>query len=202
MSLLWRFGGHHRATLGDLLVLWRHSSEASVTEYVSTAFVKDGKFAMRGRERFDRESKRWPDGEYTVTIERRHATRSAAQNAFYWAVVLKLIAEHTGYTADELHEYFKKRFNSKRLSFVDKATGEIRDEDVIGQSTAKLNKVTFGEYVKSIEAWAYGELNITIPPPDPDWNAGHECDCGAVIKATETVCPRCRDEAAQSGEAA
>ena len=108
------------------------------------------------------------DGDYTITIERRHATRSAAQNAWYWGVIMPAIADYTGYTIDEVHEFCKKRFNAKQLTVADRH-GVIVEEERIGQSTTTLNKVTFGEYCERIRMWAAAELAIDIPDPDVNW---------------------------------
>lgn len=173
-----------------------------MTEYTASASVQRGQLKVRNREAFEKATATFPDGEYSVTVQLKRATRSEQQNRYYWSVVLRLVAEHTGYSADDLHEYFKKRFNSKRVVFVDKETGEVKDDDAIGQSTTKLNKVTFGDYLREIVAFAWDELNVLIPPADPDWNEGHECQCGAVIRKSEELCPTCRTHVAESGNAA
>jgi hypothetical protein len=146
----------------------RVDSAAPMIDYVSSAYVADGQLKLRNKAAFDKAASAFPDGEYIVTIERKVATRSEQQNRYYWGVVLRLVAEHTGYTADELHEYFKKRFNSKRVVFVD-TNGEVKEEDAIGQSTVKLSKITFGDYLKEIIAFAEDDLNVSIPPPAEHW---------------------------------
>lgn len=104
----------------------------------------------------------------TVTIERQHATRSAAQNAWYWSGILVGLSERTGCTVDEMHEYCKRRFNAKRLILTNEH-GEIVDEDRIGQTTTRLNKVTFGEYCEAIREWAARDLGVVIDDPDQHW---------------------------------
>lgn len=112
---------------------------------------------------------RWKDGTpLTITVEKKRATRSLDQNAWYWGVILKLLSEHTGYTVDEMHEYCRERFNPKRL-IVQNAVGEVIDERRIGQTTTKLNKITFGEYCEQIREWAAADLGVVIPDPDPNW---------------------------------
>lgn len=129
-----------------------------------TGRIEKGKLTVRGWKPFAG----WRDGEVLVTVERVRATRSDQQNRWYWGVILPALAEHTGYTVDELHEYCKQRFNAKRLCIVD-GQGVVADEQTIGQSTAKLNKLTFGEYCEAIRQWAARDLEIEIPDPDPDW---------------------------------
>ncbi len=39
-----------------------------------------------------------------VTIKPYRKKRSVDQNAYYWGVIIKVLAEHTGYTPAEMHE--------------------------------------------------------------------------------------------------
>jgi hypothetical protein len=49
------------------------------------------------------------DGLYKLTLS-KVGTRSNQSNRYYRGVVLQLIAEYTGQTKEELHEYFKQMF--------------------------------------------------------------------------------------------
>ena len=42
------------------------------------------------------------------------AKRTIPQNAYYWGVVLKTISKETGYTSEELHEFFKRIYLKKK----------------------------------------------------------------------------------------
>lgn len=103
-----------------------------------------------------------------IIIERKHATRSLAQNALYWGVYVTVLAEHTGYTRDEIHEVLKAKFLPRRIALAD-GQGEVRGEFLIGQTTTRLNKIEFGEYLRSIQQWAAEDLDVVIPdPPSAD----------------------------------
>lgn len=106
------------------------------------------------------------DCELEIVIERKHATRSLSQNAFYWSAVIGAISDYTGYTAEEVHEFCKSRFLPKRIVMADKH-GEVTEEIVIGTSTTKLNKVQFGEFITAIQMWAAETLDLNIPNPLP-----------------------------------
>lgn len=106
------------------------------------------------------------DCELTILIEKRHATRSAAQNAYYWAGVIGSISEHTGYTPDEVHELLKAKFLPKRMAVADK-NGVIVDELVIGGTTTRLNRLEFGEYIERVRQWAAESLDLVIHDPLP-----------------------------------
>lgn len=103
------------------------------------------------------------DCEIEIIIERKHATRSIAQNRMYWGFYVHLISEHTGDTPEEVHELLKVMFLPKKLAMPDE-NGEAQ-EFVIGGSTAKLNKIEFGEYLERIQIWAAKTLEVVVPDP-------------------------------------
>ncbi len=141
-------------------------------ELFTTARIVRGRLKVRDWNAVLRQIATMRDGEVLITIERAYATRSAQSNAWYWSQVVGLVAKHTGYTADEIHEIYKAKFLPKALAFAN-ANGEVVDELVIGGSTAKLNIPEFADYCERIREWAADELGVVIPDPDPQWRA-HE----------------------------
>lgn len=133
-------------------------------EYVATGEVRAGRLRVRNQPAFTEAMRRFQDGEVLVRIAHVRATRSEQQNRWYWGVIVESISEHTGYTPDEVHEFLKAKFIPKRVAVCD-GNGEIKDDLVIGGSTAKLNKVSFGEYCEAIRGWAAQELDVVIPDP-------------------------------------
>lgn len=132
---------------------------------VASAHVNSGKLFIRNRREFDRQIGQMRDGlEFELTLQRRRATRSVQANAYYWGVVLRLLAEFTGYTVDEMHDICKAKFLPKRLAIA-KGNGEIVDEYVLGGSTRDLDTNDFYEYVEQIRQWA-AELDCNIPDPN------------------------------------
>lgn len=89
-----------------------------------------------------------------VSIEQEKWVRSASQNNFYWAY-LRIIANETGHTEDDLHSLFKRKFLPPE--FVTILGIEIKRP----ASTTKLDKVAFGEYMQKISAMT----NVPIPDP-------------------------------------
>lgn len=134
------------------------------SEVVLTGRIANGKLHVRGWKPFDG----WKDGEVTIAVRRKRAPRSQPQNAWYWGQILRLLSEHTGYTVDELHDYCKQRFNGTTVCLTD-SDGVVVDEQRIGKTTTKLNRVTFGEYCEAIRQWAASDLQVYIPDPDPKW---------------------------------
>ncbi len=130
--------------------------------YVTTGRVEKGALKIRNRARMDAFFKNVRDCEVTVTIEKAHATRSADQNALYWAGYIQPLSDYTGYTPLEMHAYLKKRFLPTKQLLIQDANGVVVDETAIeALSTTTLNKVEFGEYLHEIEAFAL-ELGVTV----------------------------------------
>ena len=93
-----------------------------------------------------------------ITIEKitREKQRSLDQNAYYWGVVVKILAWEIGYTKDEMHEALKVKF--------------LTYENVKGiptvLSTANLNTKQFEVYLEMVRRWAAMDLGIVIPEPN------------------------------------
>lgn len=86
--------------------------------------------------------------------------RSLNQNAYYWGVVLKLIADHTGELETDLHEAFKEMFLPKGTILL----GGV--ERIVSRSTSHLSTVEMEEYLAKIRAFASLELKCFIPEPN------------------------------------
>jgi len=82
--------------------------------------------------------------------------RSTQQNRYYHGVVVDLLAVHTGYTHDEMHECLKWLFLRIHRPGL---------PDTVG-STARLTKDQFCEYIDSIQKWAARDMGCVIPDPD------------------------------------
>jgi hypothetical protein len=138
-----------------------------VSDVVASASVRNGKLYIRNRRDFDRQIGQMRDLEGEIVFIRRRATRSVQANRFYWGVVVELLSEHTGYTADEIHELLKAKFIPKRLAICD-GNGEVCDEFVLGGSTRAMNKNEFYEYVEAIRRWSAETLDVVIPDPESE----------------------------------
>jgi len=127
---------------------------------VFVGVVQGGKVHLDFPQQFHAYAKRFEGDEIEIEIRKRRSKRSHDQNAYWWSVVVPLIAEHTGYTRDEAHEALKAKF----LGQEDMSHGLIR----IG-STAKLNTLDFADLVDRVVLWAAEELGVIIPLPDKRW---------------------------------
>ena len=94
----------------------------------------------------------------SVIIKLQSKGRSDNQNAYYWAVVIGLIAENCGYRQswehEEVHSKLKDMFLPRH--------GQLN----ITRSTSDLNTVEFEEYLSKIRQWASEYLSLYIPLPN------------------------------------
>lgn len=93
-----------------------------------------------------------------VTAEKLRKHRTDDQNRYYRGVVLKTIANHSGYSGQEeleaLHYEMRRRFLPNR--------GRLN----IPVSTTALDTVEMTEYIENIRRWAAEELQLYIPDPN------------------------------------
>ncbi len=118
---------------------------------------------------------RLPDGKYTwpKPVKARHQ-RSVQQNRYYWGVVCKLVADHTGYSPDEVHQIFTNMFlsyNKKGHKFT--------------ESTTRLNTQEFEWYMEECRRWAAMELQVYIPNPNCPENFFYDLPGEAKVIKTQ-----------------
>lgn len=99
------------------------------------------------------------NGEYIVTINRIKSPRSIPQNKLYW-LWLKLIAEETGHTDNDLHAYFKAMFLKKQYKVL------FNEQVEIEASTTRLSTKDFTTFLDKISLFASETLGIILPKPD------------------------------------
>lgn len=86
--------------------------------------------------------------------------RSLALNRYYWGIVLELLAEHCGYTREEMHEALKFKF--LRME----AESDVRFGLPKVGSTAQLTNAEFLRYLEDVRIFAATELGLYIPEPN------------------------------------
>lgn len=91
--------------------------------------------------------------EFVIEIKRNRPVRSVKANRYYWAV-LKHISTYSGHDEDEMHEYYKKKFNPVEVM------GET-----IGGSTKDLDVAEFKIYVEKVKKHAKDTFEANIPEP-------------------------------------
>lgn len=93
-----------------------------------------------------------------LTIEKTTFKRSGNQNRYYWGVCLKLIADHTGHSVDDIHELMKSLFLKQPIWIRGKFIPSVR-------SSTRLDTLEFEDYLEKVRRWAQEELGVTIPMP-------------------------------------
>lgn len=115
-----------------------HSSEVTKAQSKIFEAVREGK-----------------PGKYILKLIRAKDKRSLNQNSYYWGVVVKIIADHTGYTPEETHQELARMF----LAYE-------KDGKIFTQSTAKLDTLEFENYLERSRKWAWSQFELTIPLPN------------------------------------
>lgn len=102
-----------------------------------------------------------------ISVSNATKTRSNRQNSYLWGVCYKLLSDHTGYTADEIHAICRLKFNPEEI--------EIGDQTFrVGKTTTKMTTIEFVAYTDAICDWA-STLGIVIPPPElPNEEINHD----------------------------
>lgn len=93
-----------------------------------------------------------------IEISPRRKKRSLAENSYYWGVVIPLLCDWSGFSAEEMHDAIKNKF----LFGYDKRHGLAR----IG-STATLSTVEFEQLMSEIRMWA-SDQGVFIPEPNEE----------------------------------
>jgi hypothetical protein len=123
---------------------------------------------IRNRRRFDEIVSGLRDCEAVLTLEKAHATRSKAQNDYYYAVVVARVAAKWQKPVDTTHDLLKAQFLPHDLALKG-LNGTIVNGLVIGGSTKKLDKLRFIVYLETIVGWAAEKWDLYLPDPDPLW---------------------------------
>jgi hypothetical protein len=131
-----------------------------MTSPVFHSTVEGGELIIRDRPFFDKYLTNFKEGELLeLTLKKYKKNRTLKQNAYYFGVVLPLMAEHTGYSANEIHEIEKRRHLPRKILTL------FGKEYHMPGSTATLSVGEMVEYVDRCIADA-AEMGINVPPPD------------------------------------
>lgn len=98
--------------------------------------------------------------EVIVKFSRPTNRRSLNQNRFYWGIVLAVISDSTGHTAEEVHEYLKTIMLPRKFIAI-----KGREVEIV-KTTTDLSTDEFEAYLERVRAWAKSELGIEIPTPN------------------------------------
>lgn len=115
------------------------------------------KIIIQNKDMFDTYLQTLPE-EVQITVSKIKKDRSLPQNAYLWSGVYPPLAEHLGYTNEEMHEICKSKFNFEMIHVG-------KDEVRVVKSTAGLNTISFNKYISDIVIWASLEFGVIITEP-------------------------------------
>lgn len=113
---------------------------------------------------------------WSITCEPVRSKRSDEQNAYLWAVPIKMLSDHTGYEPEEVHHYLCGQYWGWRDRKVPKTP---RNHDGIVSEPIRtttrnaqgkrsvLGKLEFADYVEFIQRFAAKHCSLLIPDPAP-----------------------------------
>src|SRR3990167_8135212 len=111
------------------------------------AVIEKGKLKLLDKEKFQLWIDSFNEGqELEVSVGKYRNSRTNAENGYYWAVIVDILANNYGYTPEEMHEVLKLLHNTKTINWKGK-------EKKIPQSTATLTIQQFEEYCERIRVW-------------------------------------------------
>lgn len=102
-------------------------------------------------------------GEIEILVRKKRAKRSNEQNRLYRAYV-RLLAEHTGYTEEEMHSVIGLKF--RKVYKVDEQTGEVL---YYIRSTTQMNKMEMADHITEIQQWCETTFHFRLPNPNETW---------------------------------
>ncbi len=113
----------------------------------------DGKMAIVNLTEWERFLRTLNGQKCEINVKKFRKKRTNPQNRYYFGVVVKILADHWGYTHDEAHKAIAYEFLSKKE---DGKPSTVR-------STKSLNTADFAEYIEAVKKWAAVEWGCYIP---------------------------------------
>jgi hypothetical protein len=137
-----------------------------MTKTEITGSIKSGVIQLNNftRKRLQDDLRQFEDCDIQIVIKRK-GKRSSQANRFYWGALLDTAVRRmrelgNKVTPEEMHEYFKMKFNP--TVFV--GAGGVMLEG-FGGSTTEMNVSEFAEYCNNIIEWIWDNLEVRVDQP-------------------------------------
>lgn len=124
--------------------------------------IENGKICLEHREGFAALIQRLDGCDVDLRLSKHRKARSISQNAYYWSVVIPLLAEHCGYDDEGMHEALKWKFLQVRGQEIETRASWTTLPTV--RSTTDLDTAEFTEYIEQCRRLA-AEMGVAIPSP-------------------------------------
>ena len=126
--------------------------------------IRGGKVFLDKADQFKKYLTTFPNEKRVeVTVQKITHPRSNSQNRYYWAVIVKEIAQHTGHDPEQVHELLKQMFSPKWHILTN---SHATIGTAIPTSTTRLDTLAFVEYTEKCRLWANEFLGLQIPLPN------------------------------------
>lgn len=125
---------------------------------VFTGTVSGGRLTLDEEERFKNYVRSLDGRVVDLTLGKHREKRSLNQNAFYWTCFVSVVARHYNCEPEELHDYWKRKYNPKLVVIDGK-------EVIVGRSTTELDRAEFTKMLEQIRA-DYAAEGFTFPHED------------------------------------
>lgn len=119
--------------------------------------VKNGKITLQNAQKFNLHIQSLKEGTYELLVKPPIKESTDPQRRYYHGVICKIIADETGHTPDEVHEFLAWEFL------------QIPDQKIrVRRSTGRgdLSTVEREEYHRKCREWASTTLNVYVPLPN------------------------------------
>ena len=115
-------------------------------------------FHLDDKDGFKKAVARLPLGRVRVSVDIIGDKRSLDQNAYWWAIPVKLLAEHCGYTDAQMHYALL----GECFGYTAGPTGKAVP---VKPSSSDLTVAEFKQLIDWVLTWGPSELGVVIPDP-------------------------------------
>lgn len=122
---------------------------------------ESGRFGLLDGEKAQRQAyfKTLAGKNVEIIVRRERTQRSIDQNAYWWAVPVRLLAEHTGYTDNQMHYALL----GECFGYIVGPTGTVIPNV---PSSSHLTTEQFTRLIEWVLIWGPTEMHVDIPPPE------------------------------------
>jgi hypothetical protein len=97
-----------------------------------------------------------------VTVQAERPKRSLDQLRYWWAVPVKDIADHCGYTPSQMHYALL----GECFGYT---AGPLGQAVPVKPSSSELSTAEFSQLIEWVLTWAPSELGVSLEPPQAWW---------------------------------
>jgi hypothetical protein len=132
-----------------------------MTPIFTGQILPDGKLELDRAQDFTTHKRTLIGKKIELTLRQQKSKRSRNQRAYYFGVIVKMLADQTGYSKDEMNELLKLKFNNKVLIL-----GGAGQGTTIGMSIENEKTDRVEEIYRDIREWAFEFFGLSIPEPN------------------------------------